>query len=80
MTTRNQHPRSNTVEVWDSFEWLFRQKLEQLDFMTRQMMYEMSYKGCDHEAIARFVQERFARLWEQVAAEQEEETPERRRG
>lgn len=79
MKSRNRYRPSNMVEVWSSFEWLFREKLEQLDAMTRQMMDEMLYKGCDQEAVQRYVQHQFAALWAQVAAEEEERMPERKR-
>lgn len=81
MTRLRNHKRpSNMEEVWESFEWLYRDKLEQLDHMTRQMIYEMSYKGCDVERIHQFIRERFAELWEAVAREKEEQMPQRIRG
>lgn len=75
----NRYRTSNMAEVWESFEHLYRHKLEELDHMTRQMMNEMTYSGCDREAIARFVRQSFADLWESVATEQDQRTPDRRR-
>lgn len=74
----NRYRHSNMQDVWDSFEWLYRQKLEELDHMTRQMIREMSYPGCDVVRIHEFVREQFADLWENVARQQEELTPDPR--
>lgn len=74
------HQESEMQQVWNSFEWLYREKLEAIDHLTRQMIREMNYSGVSMAQIRRFVPVAFKQLWDQVASEQEGKTPERRRG
>lgn len=55
---------------WESFRWLFKEKLTEMDFMTRRMMAEMSSLRIPREMVTEFVQQEFARLWQEVLAEE----------
>ncbi|WP_042165569.1 hypothetical protein [Paenibacillus gorillae] len=59
-------------EVWDSFEWLIREKLEGLDHLTRQMYTEMQLaSGRNSKDVRASIEYLFADLWENVAAVEE---------
>lgn len=68
---RNRHIPSSIVEVWDSYEWLVRRKLEELDHLTRQMYKDMQMTRSKQEDIREFIPMAFAELWDNVAEEQE---------
>lgn len=68
---KNIHVHAEMQEVWDSFEWLFREKLESMDSMTRTMIREMQMTGANLTQIRRFIPQRFSGLWESVADEGE---------
>lgn len=60
------------VEVWESWEHRLKEKLEGIDHITREMFKEMVFtRTASSDNIRNFLQEHFAMLWEQVAAEQE---------
>lgn len=61
------------AEIWESFEWLYRDKLQQLDHLTRYMLREMSLCNVPLRISRPFVREKFRQLWLDVAREQEEE-------
>lgn len=67
----NRHYPSSIEEVWDSFEWMLKSKLEEIDHMARQMYQEMQYTRTNNDTIRDYMQERFAELWEYVAVYQE---------
>ena len=63
---------SQMRQSWESFEWLIKDKLIELDNMTRAMMREMQYCGVTLSLMNEYIPKQFARLWEEVAAEQSE--------
>jgi hypothetical protein len=67
----NRHRSKEIQEVWDSFEWLYREKLESLDYLTRQMIKEMEATGADIRTVRSFVPKKFAGLWQTVSQERE---------
>ena len=68
----NRYYPPTIEEVWDSYEWLMKSKLEEIDHMTRQMFKEIqALKKLKEPEIRKFLSERFAALWNQVAEEQE---------
>ncbi len=68
----NRHYRDSIQEVWDSYEHLFRDDLERMDYRARQMFKEMQFTRTKEEVIREFLIKRFAELWESVASDQEE--------
>jgi hypothetical protein len=73
---KNKYRRKDMQEVWDSFEWLYREKLQSLDSMTRQMIGEMQMTGLNLTQIRRFVPKAFADLYNQVAKENRDKNKE----
>jgi len=74
----NRHYPPSIEEVWDSFERLMKAKLEEIDYMAREMYREMAMLRTTNDATIRaFMQESFAELWECVATQQEEKTKRR---
>lgn len=69
---KNKYQAKDMNEVWESWEYLFRELLESLDNKTRKMISEMQMLDVNMTLIRRYVPERFEELWHQVAAEQEE--------
>lgn len=68
----NRHYPETLHEVWESYEWLLKSKLQELDHMARQMFKSMqATNAANNDKIRRFMQEMFAALWEQVAAQEE---------
>lgn len=68
----NRHYPPSIEEVWDSFEWMLKTKLEEIDHMARQMFREMTLlRTTDEATIRAYMQESFAELWECVAMQQE---------
>jgi len=75
----NRHYPPSVEEVWSSYEWLVKSKLEELDHMARCIYREMMYARSKPEMVRQLMAERFAELWECVAEEQEQKTKYRRR-
>ncbi|MFU1797627.1 hypothetical protein ACM1RC_27435 [Paenibacillus azoreducens] len=57
--------------TWESFRWLYKDKLVKLDFMTRRMMAEFSSLSIPNYLAREYVQEEFAKLWDEVAREED---------
>ncbi|QHT60649.1 hypothetical protein GXP70_12335 [Paenibacillus lycopersici] len=64
--TRYHH--RNMEEVWLSFEWLLRSKLEELDHLSRQLYKDMQSAGAKPADIEAFLPGAFSELWSRVAA------------
>jgi len=76
----NRYYPPSLEEVWESFEWLIKERLRDLDNMARRMFTDMqATHTADNEKIRAYMQEQFALVWEQVAAEQEVKTKRRER-
>jgi len=76
----NRHYPETLHEVWESYEWLLKSKLEELDHMARQMFKAMQVTHtANNDKIRSFMQEMFAATWEQVAAQQEAKAKRRER-
>lgn len=75
----NRYYPPTVEEVWDSFEWLMKSKLQEIEFMKHQMFKEIKTlkKLRDHE-IDQFIEERFTDLCNQV--EQESKQRKERKG
>lgn len=68
----NRHYPQSIKEVWESYEYLLKQRLEQMDHLAREMYKEMAMLRSAKPALIReFMELEFAKLWEQVAEEQE---------
>lgn len=74
----SRHYPPGIEEVWDSYEWLLKSKLEEIDYMARLMFQEMQFTRTDNNTIRDYMQERFAELWEYVASHEEENYKHRR--
>lgn len=57
--------------IWESYEWLYKEKLIQLDNMTRNMIREMSLFSVPPDMREEFVRQQFKRIWLEIAKEQE---------
>lgn len=68
----NRYYANSTQEVLESFEWLFREKLEELDQMSRNMWRDLFYARVPSDQIQPIIQQFFAELWEQVAETEEQ--------
>lgn len=67
----NRHYPPDLEEVWNSYEWLMKTKLEELDHMARQMFKEMKLVKASDKLIRSYIERQFAELWEYVAYQQE---------
>jgi len=75
----NRHYPASAEEVWSSFEWLLKDDLERIDYRVRQMFKELGQlRSLKDDQIREFLHERFVALWQQVAAEQENQAKYRR--
>lgn len=68
----NKHRHTDMQDSWESYEYLFREKLESLDNLTRSMIKDMQAAGTNMTQIRRFVPGKFQQLWDEVAERQEE--------
>lgn len=68
----SRHRCKDIEEVWDSFEWLYREKLESLDNLTRSMIKEMEDTGADYRTVRKYVPKKFEELWANVSELQEQ--------
>lgn len=66
---RKQRERE-LLNTWGSYEWLIKKKIEELDYLTRDMQRELSKFYVPPSMSGPFIQEHFARIWNEVAAEQ----------
>ncbi|AZN43376.1 hypothetical protein [Paenibacillus albus] len=67
--TRYRH--GSVDQVWGSYEWLVRTKLEELDHLSRQIYKDMQLSGASKAHIEMFLHESFENLWKRVAVEEE---------
>lgn len=58
--------------AWESWEPHFREKLIGLDNLSRSVFYDLQQDRIPNAQIQSFLADKFARLWESVAQEQEE--------
>lgn len=58
------------VQIFGSWRWLIKKKLEELDYMTRQMQKEMQCQYISGKISGHYIANEFATLWEEVALEQ----------
>jgi len=65
-------------EVLESYEWLYREKLEELDVLTRKMWRDLQTARTPKAQIPVMIGEFFRELWVQVAEEQEQKAKYRR--
>ncbi|WP_256846868.1 hypothetical protein [Paenibacillus sp. Pae108] len=65
-----QIKRYEMKSIWDSFEWLLKEKLIGLDNNARAINYEMRTMGVPENMAEAFVAEQFKRLSQEVIAEQ----------
>lgn len=56
--------------TWESFRWLLKEKLEELDYMTRRMQTEMSAIRIPSELSKEYITKEFGVLWEEVAEQE----------
>lgn len=75
----NRYIPKSAQETLESYEWLYREKLESLDHLTRQMWRDLQQAGVPASKVRSVIQKFFAQLWNQVAQEQEEQAKYRRR-
>lgn len=77
----SHHYPKSIMEVWNSYEWLIKEKLEALDHYARCMFREMAgvRSGASNQEIRVAMGELFAELWEQVAEEQDSQAKYKRR-
>ncbi|MBO9596200.1 MAG: hypothetical protein J7559_00025 [Cohnella sp.] len=69
---KNKYQHKDMDEVWESWEFHFKELLEKLDHKTRRMISDMQTLHVNMTLIRRYVPKKFEELWERVAAEQEE--------
>ena len=69
----NRYSHKNKQEALESFEWLFREKLEQLDHLTRCLWADLADVGVREKDIPKVISEWFSELWREVAEEQEKQ-------
>ncbi|KHF33438.1 hypothetical protein CM49_04386 [Paenibacillus sp. P1XP2] len=60
------------MHTWNSFRWLYKEKLRELDYMTRRMMSEMSALYIPHDLARGYLEQEFARIWNEVAEEEDQ--------
>lgn len=60
----------NMGHVWDSWEWLLKEKLTSIDNMARNMITEMKLVGATEEMLGEFLPQQFELLKQQVVATQ----------
>lgn len=58
--------------TWESFRWLLKEKLEELDYMTRRMQTEMSALRIPPGVSKEYITKEFALLWTEVFKEESE--------
>lgn len=77
---RNRYYPKTLKESWEGWKPRFKQKLEELDYLSRQVFKDVQHAGISNDDIRDFLQQKFAELWNQVAEEQENQTKYRREG
>lgn len=80
MNKRESIKRSEMKAIWNSFEWLMKDKLVSLDNMTRAMTSEMKTMGVTNKMIDEYLPEQFKRVWNEVIEEQAERYGEKLKG
>lgn len=66
--------------TWNSFEWLLREKIDQLDHLMYQMYREARGFGVTEQHYREFVRENMYQMINEVAQKREEETRHGRAG
>ncbi|MHA6481086.1 hypothetical protein ACX1C1_04080 [Paenibacillus sp. strain BS8-2] len=69
---KNRYYADSTQGVLESYEWLFREKLQELDKMARSMSTDLTNARVPNKQIPAIMRQFFAELWEQVAATEEQ--------
>lgn len=75
----NRYPKS-LEESWDSWKEIMRRKLEDLDYLARQIFQDMKVEKIPDDRIREFMSRKFAELWNEVAEEQESKHRKERKG
>ncbi|BBI32458.1 hypothetical protein [Cohnella abietis] len=65
----NRHVHNSAQEVWESYEWLIRQRLEDLDNLSREMFKDMRLARINTNVAYHVISQSFADLWAEVAEE-----------
>lgn len=73
----NRHYPKSAAEVLESYEFLLKDKLRDIDHMTRQMFRDLQLTGQSNQQIREMLTQSFWDIWEQVAAEEEVKTKRR---
>lgn len=56
--------------IWESYRWMIKEKLEELDYMTRAMQREMSPFYIPTWMSEPYINKEFVSLWNEVVEEQ----------
>lgn len=75
----NRYYAKNPQEVFESYEWLMREKLTELDRMARNMAYDLGSAWVPAAQIQPMMQQFFSDMWQQVAATEEQKYKKRRK-
>lgn len=67
----NRYYATKPQEVFESYEWLMREKLTELDRMARRIDYDLEILSIRPADRQKMVQKFFTELWQQVAATEE---------
>jgi hypothetical protein len=65
----NRYIPKSARETLESYEWLYRDKLESLDHLTRQLWRDLVHAGVRSSEVRDVISDYFAGIWEQVAEE-----------
>lgn len=70
----NKYYAKSTQEVLQSYDWLFREKLESMDALARSLYTDLSVALVPKDQIASIMQQYFAEIWEAVAEKEEKKS------
>lgn len=79
MNSFDHRRRKEMEEIWDSFEWILRKKLESLGHNIWTMRQEMKIIGVTDSMLAEFLPRQIKSLIREVIREQEKEYKGKRR-
>ncbi|KIL35137.1 hypothetical protein SD71_16020 [Cohnella kolymensis] len=65
----NKHYHSEMEDIYQSYEWLIRDKLEQLDHLARKMCADMGTAGFSHANYTFFIQQKVKELVAEIIRE-----------
>lgn len=72
MNEKNRKIVESSMElVWESFEWLLKEKLTSIDDITRRMVYELTAAGANQAMIVDYLLKQFELLKRQIVAQQD---------